>query len=156
MPAVPWGTTAGVLPRPHHGRLHVDVPIQEPRRYSLSGGVDHLRALADAVVGLPYVGDPPFGDGHVDALLDFGRAHVHEVGTLDDHVGRLFALRHRGERLRAFPERFLAEMIEHGTPPSPFASIDLRMRPSYDLYGTRGIRTFVNFPPGACAGVRQA
>ena len=106
---------AGVLAGTDHGRLHVDVPVQEARRDHLAGSVNDAGALADAMGGaLAHVGDAALRDGHVDVVLHFGRAHVHEPRARDHRVGGRAALGHGGQGLRALPKRFLAEMVQHG------------------------------------------
>ena len=99
-----------------HGRFHVDVPVEEPWRDVLPLRVDDLRVLADAVVGLPEVGDAALGDGHVHVLLDLGRAHVHELRALDHRLGgspwatadRVFEHSHSGflQNLLIMPRSF--------------------------------------------------
>ena len=81
----------------------MDVPVEESGGDALAFRVYDARAFADAVVGRTEVGDATFGDGHVDALLDFARAHVHELRALDDRVGGRAALGDGDERFRALP-----------------------------------------------------
>ena len=105
----------GVLAGPDHGRFHVDVPVQKARGNYLARGANDAGALADAMGGaLAHIGDAALRDGHVDAVLHFGRAHVHEPRARDHRVGGLAALGHGGQGLRALPKRFLAEMVQHG------------------------------------------
>lgn len=78
----------GVLAGADHGGLHVDVPVQKARGNHLAGGVDDAGVLADAMGGaLPHIGDATLRDGHVDVVLHFGRAHVHEPRARDHGVG---------------------------------------------------------------------
>ena len=93
----------------------MDVPVEEPWRDVLPLRVDDLRVLADAVVGLPEVGDAALGDGHVHVLLDLGRAHVHELRALDHRLGGREPLGDGGQGFRALPQRFLAELVDHAS-----------------------------------------
>ena len=82
----------GVLAGTDHGRLHVNVPVQKARRDHLARSVDDAGALADAMGGaLAHIGDAALRDGHVDVVLHFGRAHVHEPRARDHRVGGLAA-----------------------------------------------------------------
>ena len=107
---------ARVFAHAHHGRFHVDVPVEEPWRDVLPLRIDDLRVLADAVVCPAEVGDAALGDGHVHVLLDLGRAHVHELRALDHRLGaspwatadRVFEHSHSGflQNLLIMPRSF--------------------------------------------------
>ena len=93
----------------------MDVPVQKARGNHLADGVNDAGVLADAMGGaLPHIGDATLRDGHVDVVLHFGRAHVHEPRARDHGVGGLASLGHGGQGLRALPKWFLAEMVQHG------------------------------------------
>lgn len=93
----------------------MDVPVEEPWRDVLPLRIDDLRVLADAVVCPAEVGDAALGDGHVHVLLDLGRAHVHELRALDHRLGGREPLGDGGQGFRAFPQRLLAELVDHAS-----------------------------------------
>ena len=82
----------------------MDVPVEEPGGEVEPRRVDDPRSLADAMRGAgAHVGDAPARHRHVDALLDFVRAHVDEPGPADHRVGRAHALRDGPELPGALP-----------------------------------------------------
>ena len=111
---------AGVLGGPHHGGLNVDVTVHEARRHKAAGGVDDRGLLANAMLGRvaanAQVGNAPRGNGDVCVVKDLVRGDAHQPGVANDEVGGLLALGHADERTVAFPQRTLAEVVEHDSP----------------------------------------
>ena len=70
----------------------MDVAVEEAGCQVAAGGVDHARALADAVGGVAHVCHAAAGDRDVDVLLDLAGVDVHEARVLDDGLGRSGAL----------------------------------------------------------------
>ena len=110
----------GVLSAADHGGLDVDVGIDVAGGDILTGGVDDLRVRPDTVLGSvaaqAQVRHAAARDGDVCVRQDLARGHAHEVGVADHGVGGLLALRDLDERGVAFPQRNLAEIVDHGAP----------------------------------------
>ena len=111
---------AGVLGRPHHGGLNVDVTVHEARRHKAAGSIDDGGLLANAVLCRvtvnAQVGNAPSGNGDVCVVENLVRGDAYQPCMANDEVGGLLTLGHTDERAIAFPQRRLAEAIEHGSP----------------------------------------
>src|SRR5690606_13045744 len=80
---------AGELGDRDHAALDVHVGITEAGDEVAAGGIDHLRALAAAIVEiLADGGKAAAGDGDVGAGNDFAGVDVHPAAVADEGVGR--------------------------------------------------------------------
>ena len=100
----------------------MDVAVHETGRGHEARGVYDSRVGSDAVLGgvavHAEVGDATILDGDVAVGQNLLRCHADDIGVPDHEVCELITSGDADEVFVAFPERLLAELVEHRTPPS--------------------------------------